>query len=173
MKKQKIFFFWMIIFLIFSNEMRSQNNLKNGVNELEISYAENYASPSRIEFVFSGNPKYLNYFFSNLEEKIKEKFQEKDIKVSFRYLNKQEPYVSESKVNNHEFSFFLNIDNSTVIDEKSGYDRVMKFDFNGQLITKDNNSAIFSFKSVIKVIHDITNKNEEIVDYLLSKLHIN
>lgn len=173
MKKQNIFFFSMIIFLIFSVEMRSQNQLKIGINELEISYIESYTSPLKIEFIFSGNPKYINYFFSDLEEKIKKKFQKKNIEVSFSYLNNQKHYGSESTVNEHEFSFLLNINNSTVIDEKNGYDRLMKFDFNGQLIPKDNSSAIFSFKSVVIAIHDITNKNEEIVDYLLNKLLIN
>lgn len=172
MKKHRLSFLIIISLIFFTNKITSQKKLIMGVNEIDSYYSQNYTPPTKIEFVFLGNPKYVNYFFSFFEEKIKKKFLEKQIYISFRYFNEKIHYNSNEKESNSEFIFFLNIDNTVVIDEKNGYDRVIKFDFNGELKQKSDNLTILSFKTVVKAIHDITNKNKEIIDYLLNKLYI-
>jgi|GEM_PF-4853147 len=170
---KKILVFCIMLLLTFPNEITSQNNLKIGVNELENFYAVSYTPPLKIEFVFTGNPKYINYFYSDLEKQIKKKFEKKNIVIALRYLNKTKHYESKNKINTDEYMFLLNIDNSITVDEKNGSDRVVKFDLNGRLTSKDSSMVMFSFKTVVFVIHDINNKNEDVANYLLNKILIN
>lgn len=173
MNTQKTILLGVLFFLIFSNQMRSQDDLKFGVNEVEKFYAENYTAPKKVEFVFTGNPKYIKYFYTDLEQKIKRKFLKKDIAVSFRYLNQPTHYETNKEyIGEAEYIFLLNIDNSVTIDEKNGSDRLMKFDLSGRLTSKKDATVQFRFKSSVFVIHDINNKNEEVANYLLYRLTV-
>lgn len=170
MKTTKLFFLCILTFLSFSNEMVSQNKPAFGINETKVFYAENYTPPSKIEFVFSGDAEYVKYFFTDLGDEIKKRFLKQNITIAFRYSKNETHYSSNGNLQNNDFLFFLNIDNAVTISENSGYDRNMKFNFNGELKQKDNDAVILSFKTVVKATHDINNKNEEIADYLLNKI---
>lgn len=153
------------IILFVSLNVFSQNTFITGVHELECSYSEDYNVPDKIDFVFTGNPKYIKYFFSDLEKKLRKRFFTKDI--SFQYLKNNESYQSK---NTDKYVFYLHIDNSAVIDEKSGYDRTARFEFEGKLIDLKDVKRTFYFKSMVFVIHDINDQNEVVAGYLYDKL---
>lgn len=171
MKIQQSLLLFSIFTTLFSVDMLSQKKNDYGVNEKEIFYSENYTPPKKIDFIFSGNIKYRDYFFSDLEEKIKLKFSKENIQISIRYSNKLPHYISIGKTDDNTIIFYLNIDNPKVINERNGYDRIVKFDLSGELKQPNSNISEMIFKSTVKCIHDITTENDAIVLYLLEKIY--
>jgi hypothetical protein len=164
----------LITLVIFSTQTNAQNNnSKIGVNEVESQYSKNYDIPMNIEFVFSGDLKNPNYFYSDLEKLIKIKFVGTKVEISFKYLNK-EPHSNSMNIGNEPKTIFhLDTTNAKVINENNGSDRLIKFSLNGVLINEKDSESIFKFKSVVHTIHDINNQNKKIVDYLFTKLYMN
>jgi hypothetical protein len=171
MKKQQSLHIFLIFALLFSVAVSAQKKKNTSVTENEIYYSENYKSPKKIDFVFSGNLEYRDYFFSDLEEKIKLKFSKEYIQISIRYSNKLTHYISIGKTDDNTMVFHLNIDNPKTLSERNGYDRVVKFDFSGELFQANSNITEMIFKSYVICKHDITTENDAIVLYLLSKIN--
>lgn len=145
-----------------------KSDYRLGVNELQYFFSKEYINPENIEFVFSGDSTCVDYFYSDLEKKIVQRFN--NINISFRYLNKKAHYASKKIDDRRKVIFFLNINNAEVIEERNGNDRLVAFEFSGSLINKENKRKIFSFKSIVIAIHDINNKNDNLVDYLFNKI---
>ena len=162
----------LILLLAFSFNIEAQNKVKRDILETECFYSEVYTAPLNIEFVFTGNPRYVEYFYSDLEKEIKDWFKNTVIEISFKYLDNQKHYQSKVKNNSDVYVFYLEIFNSQVIDEKNGYDRRVKFNFNGYLESNKNSETTFSFNSVVYAIHDINTNNENVANYLFSKLYL-
>ena len=158
-----------LLITIFScSSTKNPNKFQLGLNEIEHFYSENFTNPKSIEFVFSGNPRYIDYYFTNLKKHLSDRFSGKDVNFCFRYINSGN--VCKSDKNSYDYLLNLDINNSTIINEKNGYDRTMKFDFKGNLINNETLESEFNFKSVVLVIHDINNKNDDVAEYLFTKL---
>lgn len=160
-----------IFFLLLSTQyMNAQDKLQMGVNELQYFYSDNYNLPNNIEFVFSGNPKYIHYFYSDLEEELKSQFLKLNLNISFRYANNKIHYTSKNKNSKNEHLFYLSINKFKVLKKNQGHDRVVKFNFNGMIISKKEKTKMFSFKSIVIAIHDITEKNNLVTKYIIKKI---
>ena len=151
--------------------IKAQNIAKKDIRETELLYSENYTPPLNIEFVFDGDSEYRRNFYSDLEKKIKNKFKNTVAEISFRYIDSQKHYISEVKNNSDVYVFHLEIVNPKVTDERNGYDRRGRFNFNGFLESDKNSEITFSFKTEVYTIHDINTNNENIASYLFSKLY--
>lgn len=171
MKKQQLLHLFFVFALLCSVAVSAQKKKKSSVTEKEIYYSENYKSPKKIDFVFSGNLQYRDYFFSDLEEKIKLKFSKEYIQISIRYSNKLPHYIAIGKTDDNTMVFHLNIDNPITLSERNGYDRVVKFNLSGELSQPNSTIPEMIFKSYIICTHDITTENDAIVLYLLSKIY--
>ena len=171
MTKHKLLFITIIFFFIISHNIAAQIGQKTGITETEIFYAENYILPTKIVFVFSNQQDYSYYFFSNLEKTIINKFLKSNIQISFEYADNETISMSNEKNKVSKNLFYLEINNSTVVNEKSGSNRIMLYNFSGEFRENDNEPVQLKFKTTVQCIHDITSENQLVVNYLYSVIY--
>lgn len=171
MIKYKLLSITIIFFFTISHNIVDQISQKTGITETEIFYAENYILPTKIVFVFSNKQDYSYYFFSNLEKTIISKFLKSNIQISFEYADNETFSMSNEKYKVSKNLFYLEINNSTVVNEKSGYDRIMVYNFKGEFRENATEPIQMQFKATVQCIHDITSQNELVVNYIHSKIY--
>ncbi|TDR26200.1 hypothetical protein [Flavobacterium cheniae] len=157
-------------FTLISAQQLSSQNLELGVNEINSYKNENYVVPNNIEFIFSGNPRYIKYFFSDFEEKIKPLCRKYNIEFSLKYLDEKVHFTSLNYNTTNSYIVRLHIDRSEVIAENSGHNRIIKFVFSGQVKKNEEDTSVLDFTSIVKGIHDITNQNQAVADYVAEKI---
>lgn len=170
MKKKHLFSAIVIFLISLPQQILSQENEGVGVKEIETFYSEKYVVPKNIEFVFSGDRRFLTDFFSDLEQKIKKRLTKENIEFSFRYADKKTHFKSKRKMGASATPFHLHVHNVKIMDEKNGYNKIVTVNLNGKLLDKASNATELSFKIAIHSIHDITSQNEAVLDYLLTKI---
>lgn len=144
-----------------------------GINENSYAYAEAYSPPESIEFIFVSKASYSQYFYTDLQKEILRTFEKKNIQIAFRYLDKNTHYSSKTTDDKTKAVYYLHIDDPDTIEERSGFDRIVGFNFSGKLIDATDFSEKFSFKSIVIAIHDINQQNKDLANYLFSRLYYN
>lgn len=165
--------FFGLVIIIVSCATSKRGTMKYGFNEKESYYSENYLPPQNIEFVFSGNPRYSKYFYTGLEREIQERFTRGKKNISFKYYEMNTHYNPSMDEVKDKSIFVLNINNPEVYAENNGYDRIMRFEFSGELYSTDKFKNEFSFKIIVFAKHDINSRNSAIANYLYRKLSEN
>ena len=128
------------------------------IKEKECRYASHYIPPGQLTFSFAGNPKYVNYYFSDLKKQLFKTFSQKGVPISF------------TNGTTGETTFFLRIDNAKTIHENDGYDREMRYELTGAFHSDATSAPVLSFTIVVNTVHDINQQNKMVAEYVLEKV---
>ncbi len=149
---------------VFGLGTRAQVMPKLGINETDYYYSADFNTPDKLYFVLRGDPHYKTYFYNSLKKHLRALLRHKNIQFSFK------PLQRTSRKKDVNFVLYLDINNAVVLQENSGYDRIMKFNFSGKLVSLLDNKKLFGFNSHVYVIHDINNQNVNLGQYLIDKI---
>lgn len=142
-------FLYICAFVAFPMAVCAQPNTR--IDNVNLTYAADYAPPVKIAFVFTGNPNYVAYYFEYLEPELKKTFGAKNKNVSYHYLDK----ITEEALSTADAVFVLNVNGAETINERSGHDRMVKHTLQGSLRCKKAGVTLLSFLDVVYTVHDI------------------
>jgi hypothetical protein len=157
-----------LLFFFVFNLAEAQINKYTCIKENLIENCNDSIKVDNLEVYFAGNTRYYKYYFSDFEKIFKQKLNNK-INFKLQYLGEETHFKTKKEFKSQYKLFFL-IDQSKVNDEKNGYDRLVEYELVGKLVRIIDDKEIMYFEIIVDCIHDITNKNYEVIDYIKNKI---